>query len=638
MAQPTKQSRAAMQVFERRRAGAESVVEQYRPQWRSMYRAYRALASGHMPEKEDWQTELLTPYIYQILESALPRYIDPDPSVLFKPLHPMYRDNTLAAQHVVNDQLDAMDYATKQLDVLTPAGVFGQSWAKAVWHKDVRMRTRRNTLEAIAGGAPVKVQRPETFFDGPIMQVRSLFNMLPEPGTQGMEECGWIIERSTTTMNRLRRQEKRQKKSGEWVGIYENLDSVPRGKPQLGDEDGLPNLTADERDAFKLGADVLLYEMWEPTANRAMTIANGVVIRDSEYPWDHGMFPYICLTLRKDIYSFHGISPVEMMMPTQGQLHIADAQRIDNARLAADAVMGYTEAVENPDDLLVHPGAKWGPMHEGDVFPIEFPNTQGISLQESTVMKADLQAIGGVQPDIAGAGSDASSDSERPVGTELAVQRERNKRTLLGLLNVNVQMTQRLGQLCHELNEQFLDGEVYVATNDEEMVRYTPEQRTGRFRVQVRAADDDVVKQLRFTNNVSLLNTMSNWAGQAGPDGKLFNPGPILKDIALTQNWNPDDIWTPAPPKDPNAGVSLRKEDLESVAGNYKDFPEDIRRQWEQAQGFQPSQMGGDSVSDAAASAPRALVTQMANRQASAPQQAPAPQAPPAMPMGQPGA
>lgn len=541
-----------------RLSNAEELHKRLVPGWLDNYRAFRALATSATPtDKEDWQSDVRSPYVAEQVLTMMPRLVEGRPAVDVLRQDPATPAAVARAQaRYLSHNLWVDQFPMKAARAALHTILFGVGWSKQSYLHERRWRDVVNRQTGKCERVPLTIaNRPTSSIPHPI-------NALWDPTAETFESARYLIFRTVSTVGQVRAKERklvripdRSQPSGyreEWRGIYSNTEFV-KGGGRTGQENDarFPNIAdvPDEpgyvKDMVK-GQRVELLEVLDKELDRVFTVANrSVLLRDQQMPWWHGEIPAACAVTTPDVGTLHGIAEVDWIRPLQEMLWLLENQRLDNTRLQMDMVLLVRDTLMDLDDYQLAPGAKWPVQNMDDVQVLQYGNPQLASFQDIESIRGRLQAIIGSAFMTGGDSSSMGVNQETASGL-LSIIEEGNRRVDFRM-NLMRMFYERILQQQLSDAAQFLEDSIFVpdAQRGADPIAVSPETLAAKAWVRVTLGSETGLRSLKQQMAAGLLQAASMFKGSPIPtaDGmRMFNEKPLVDIMAEAWDKEPEEF------------------------------------------------------------------------------------------------
>lgn len=235
------------------------------------------------------------------------------------------------------------DKDAKLHDAVLLMTLMGSSFKKVIWDSEGgdAVLDEQNSDGQIEFDEETGAQKMQKIFLGDVENiVKSPFEILCSKGARSIKQCEWIMDRSCRTAIEV------QAKFKEFdidalSGYSEDLTTYEKfvynlGCPSLGTLSY--NADASNYDGevkeYKL---VMVKEFWmKPNYSYPKgvlaTVVGKQLLQFEEWPYDHGMFPFVKLDHCKNSFGFYGLSPVSRLIEVQRHYNESRTQIAKNAR------------------------------------------------------------------------------------------------------------------------------------------------------------------------------------------------------------------------------------------------------------------------------------------------------------------
>ena len=468
----------------------------YTKRWLTYFDAYRGdyFKNKNLP---DYKSDLVSNYIFSIIETIRPIMLDNDPKFQALPRNP-----------------DGMAYANDIQDA------FSYEWDR----ESLSTKLYRELITTLVTGSAVFF----TPWDSNDKQIKTIpvnvFNIFPDPLATSVDDAEYIIYASYRNAYRLQRQ-------------------FPRFADKLiGGDVNYSELVHDNNKDAKIDNQILVLEVWtrdfdtftnEHGENiqlyphgRVITVAPelGLVLSDKPNPYNDGKFPFLILKDYDVPGKFWGEGEVAQLLSPQKYMNELNNAILDNAKTTANmpwivdknAGIGYGKITSRPGLVIrKNPGS--------EVRREQPPSMPSYVVNAVETYKADMEQISGIFDSLKG-------NSETGVYTAqgiLALQEAGQARIRLKV-KLMEDFLGRLAQLWYSRMKQFW--------HDERWIRVTHPDGTydiREFRKDALEHDYDIKIMAGSTmpvNRGAMLDLMIRLAQTQMPDGQ-----PLVDREAVTE-------------------------------------------------------------------------------------------------------
>lgn len=549
------------------------------------YRAYRGqieIAS----EAAQWTNKKHPPYVFQIIETMVGALVDPRPRWRLTPSARFSAPPEVAAMRDAAAQLELLlrqqraapgllrDQRAHRLQALITRLTAHKTW----WRFEER-DTERNVAysEELLDdyGQPIgqvdrvrREKRTEVVHDDPVAEIVDVRHLLWPQHATSPEAAPHITHRLYYSLDELRRRECKTNQ-GKFHdgpcrgGIYHNIS-------ELGKQDGGGDAVVASKQAQGLfdyrphPDDIEVLEFWHRHKDGSVwltVVANHTqLLRYGPSPFEHDKLPFVVCSGLPYPFRIQGISDVEQIMEMQEMMWTLSNQRLDNLQLVNNAIILLREDVDDPDAFEFYPGAR-NLVSDPQQVTMWTPDVRvaSVSIEAEQMLKQDLQAISGGMPWLSGdnTSTDSGTATEASILTNLAQRRVAAKKQFF------LEADAEVGNQFIALNDQFLSEQRWIERVGSEgeagWALIDPDSfREYRFRIELEAHDESLMRQERRAEKQALLQTAANTApifsaySQAGI-GPALNLRAFMDDFLEAHDVRDKDRYyinrpAPAPP------------------------------------------------------------------------------------------
>lgn len=543
----------------------ENLQGGYIEEWQENARAFYAMASKGAVRKAPWQSDTRNPYVFEQIMTLLPRLVDPRPRFDFIPQTPgAGREQVRASEHTVDYYMWRDNFNVQQARLMLPTCIFGVGWMKTSWKfRQVDRLIAAKPHEILAPpygpGLPPLREEKVTVDDRAIGTVCHPYDVLWDPQAVTMETADWVAHRVFMSHDQLRAKRRRKDpRTGRMIGLYENVDEV--GESMRERDWQLPNEVPQHVEERRKKDQVEVIELWSRSRDRLYVIANrSIVLRDIRNPLLHADLPFSSAITQPDILKLVGISEVSMLTSLQQMLWLLENQKLDNTRLNMDTVLLIRDTVENFDELIIEPGARWPVMNpQGDVQPLQMPQPQLAATSDIESLRARLQAITGMTYLSGASGGNMGVDQNTATGI-MSLQEESNRRVDFRLGLVRSLCYERHADQTLQLAQQFMTSPITHRPDGRhgEVVQIDPTLIAQKMWVRSTLLTDTLSKSIKSQNANTALAAIQPFLGTPLPNGKQLNPVPAFELLAQSMDTDLEEWMQDPPPVDPSAMAAM---------------------------------------------------------------------------------
>ena len=356
---------------------------------------------------------------------------------------------------LVNYDFDVIELAKKLPNWIESSVLYGNGIVKLAW----RMVNRRKSDGTV-----------KTIYDDPTMILCDLWDLLPAPETEDLQEgCPWLIHRITKSKEKISKEEENRGDNK----IYKNLEFCdPKviedwkkeryeintkkmsqidgnlKKADIGEQKVLPAKNDQEK-------QLELWECWDYEEDELVVIANGeVVIRDDENPYldvnnGHIFVDLPDMSLLWEFWATGHVEPVESTI-----MEIADLrnQRMDDVVLMLDPVVKIRKDTGiTKNDIIFSPGAVWELRKMDDVVIERPPDISLMGVNEDRLLRDEISRTLALGEYMQG----MPQSSSEPLGKVAMLLGQSNLRLSANAQNISVALT-TVANILIQLNREFI--------------------------------------------------------------------------------------------------------------------------------------------------------------------------------------
>lgn len=426
---------------------AKDFREPYQDKWLAMhhlYRAYREVV------KYAYQTKLIPPIAFEIVETVKPRLASAKINVRILPRHKGDADSKSldAWDDLISYDLDEINFGDKKIDWVNSQLIYGNGVAALTW----------------------KPNQEEDNDGDPFFEIQDLWLFYPDPeATSLQEDSKWEIVQSYKTKKEL---EKEEDARGE-NKIYQNLETLndkiisndPRKeryeintkKMGLVSTASSADITARSTTEDKMTKvkKVELLQIWDHEDDMLIVIANQEeLIRYEKNPYMavNGGRIFIDLPDHPMPWEFWAIGHIEPVETTIVEIADSRNQAMDDIAFSLDPVRKVRkDANITADDIIYEPGAIWELKRADDVVTERPPEISKQWMEKDEVLRREVQTSLAISEYAMG----MPKSSTEAMGKVSLLLTQTNIRFSLLLRQFEIATTQMVNNLV-ELNQEFL--------------------------------------------------------------------------------------------------------------------------------------------------------------------------------------
>jgi hypothetical protein len=394
---------------------------QYRSfsKWRSAW-----LASGPQDRdtglgeaKDTWGANLHIPLSFRTIETLVPAAIAQRPRMLILPRKQAWAENVPNVRVLIDTQQDQIDIDLPYQAQMRAGRIYGLGVGKVLWREEwaTRRGVQRHPFAGKLSGrgrdmrfdpryVPGQKQRVKVF-DDPDYEDVDPFDFMWDPYGYDLRTCGWVIHRTWRNLEYCLG----MMRSGAW-GTASVKDMLKGGREEeqiraLGARNRYDEVWADRMLASGFTSTNLttggeIHEVWEwHDGERVNTVLDRALpVVDGENPCC-GTKPFTIYRPTPLQHQMVGIGDLEPLEHLQRELDTLRSQRRDAATIALATGWAYDATAIDEEDLVFRPNAAIEVRNSRPadaLLPLPRPEVPAIGYREEEVIKADLDAVAGI--------------------------------------------------------------------------------------------------------------------------------------------------------------------------------------------------------------------------------------------------
>lgn len=439
---PTEEEAALIEKWKKRFKKAKDFRRPYQAKWLRMYELYRAYKYR---SKYAYQTKLMPPIAFEIVETVKPRLAAAKMNIRILPRgkEDVNSPAIEAWDDLIKYDLDAINFDDRKIEWITSALLYGDGIAQLTWN-------------------------PGEEDDGdPHLEIQDLWLFYPDPEATSLQDSKFEIVLLYKTKEQLEKEENARGKNK----LYKNLEYVenkkitddPRRERYAINTKKMGQIATgegEEKEGTSLQEKIQeekveLWQIWDHEENRLIVIANQeIIIRDDENPYlnvNNGR-TFIQFTDHALPWEFWGIGHIE---PVETIIHeIADSrnQAMDDITYTLDPIRKVRkDAHLTADDIVYGPGAIWELKRADDVITERPPEISKQWIEKDEILRREIQTSLAISEYAMG----IPKSAQEPLGKVELLLMQTNIRFSLLLRQFEIALTQLVNNLI-QLNKEFL--------------------------------------------------------------------------------------------------------------------------------------------------------------------------------------
>lgn len=547
---------------------------------------------------------LRAPHIWHIYRTMNANMAEPDPNWEIMPREPSDEQQVRLLRQALTYEMDRDGWAKKNKRLINIGNRYGLAVAHIMYEYDDEVeieiveQPHSNALMRMFGRTEkVRQENVRVIRDSATVRIVDRRDFWWQPGATDLEDAEWVHHQTFVPLDVLKRFEAE--------GLYHNVDKVAAGGGT--GEESAPLAEKDEADRERRRVDtdgVSVITEYNKTTGRILVVANNVLIRHDEFPYQHGDFPFAAYVPIPEEGVFEGTSPLEPLIKLQLGIWQSEDDRQKAVALALNPTLLVARSLKDGGDFHIESGGRIFVDDPSQIQQINIQANSGLGLEEVQAMLGYVQQVSGVSPYISG--SDASAFN---VNNQTATGVNQLSMAAGRIIGDAIQELQgcvgRIGTQVLKLMHQFTTDEKMiriVGENGAEWIPLSPEDLPFDFDCRVKGSTEALNKSMMRQQGIELLRELSNMHGMTSPDGRMFTAAPLINRVIEGFDINPDECW---PAQDEQTQLTQEAETQQQVAGAEQAAaeaqmatPEMQMMMQQQAAQPSPNDLNGDGVDD----------------------------------------
>lgn len=452
--QPSERDTELLTKWKARFKRAKEFREPYQAKWLRMYRLYRAYQHK---QNYAYNTRLMPPIAFEIVKTVVSRLATAKRKTRVIPRDKTDIESTALGSwsDLVNYDFDIIELAKKLPNWIESSVLYGNGIVKLAW----KMINRKRSDGVV-----------KTIYDDPTMILCDLWDFLPAPETEDLQEgCPWLIHRITKAKEKISKEEENRGDNK----IYKNLEFC---EPKIVEDWKKERYEINTKKMSQIDGDIKraetgeqkvlpvkndqekqleLWECWDYEEDQLIVIANGeVVIRDDENPYldvnnGHIFVDLPDMSLLWEFWATGHVEPVESTI-----MEIADLrnQRMDDVILILDPVVKIRKDTGiTKNDIIFSPGAVWELRKMDDVVIERPPDISLMGVNEDRLLRDEISRTLALGEYLQG----LPQSSSEPLGKVAMLLGQSNLRLSMNAQNISNSLT-TVANILIQLNREFI--------------------------------------------------------------------------------------------------------------------------------------------------------------------------------------
>lgn len=571
-----------------------------------------------------WRSKMYVPILARQTWALISKFLTLKPGFEVRVIDDAYEDDEIEMKAEKAQKKLEYDYNNPYLDEsirdklfcsLLDAVVTGTGLAKVPWCVDEKVTYKRKAKEDGTWDLTKEEKTTRTIGYNDLEPV-NIFNVFVSGGATNLYSAPWIIIREYKTLKELKAVK---------GDVYKNLDKLS-GSTSYDNEmqtyNASRNRLLGQNDRQDGTVDMVkIFECYE--GDTVCTYAesteddpeNGwILIRKQKNPYWHGKYPLVKFHVKNRPYQFWGEGLFETTYRLQAGYNDVFNHIMDQWNLAENSMLIVPERA-NVNDYVIEPGGTIS--YKGDIAPTQFkhaaPDFQGtqvlLQLMDSAVEGVTISNYASGIP---------NSATDKTKGTATGILKlQEAAGDLVSFMKANfTQSITQIGRMWLSNNQQFMAEDVNVTVTNKgksQSMTISPEDMQGDMDLLVDDASmEPMSKEEQRAAHEQFLAQLMGIKQAADVQSQTMGTVPMPLDFPelaedLSEKFgikNFGSLMLPADQAQQAQQTMQQNMQAQAQAGqkpaqqpkapsesiNYKDAPEDVKRQIEQQAGLQPSQ------------------------------------------------
>lgn len=520
-------------------------------------RAYRGILNSRS-EAAKWRHKHTPMYAFNLIETIVSNTIEMGLRFDVRPA-PHFNvgldeaTRMLGQAEVVGDLLrhehrvDEMDY--KQRPLFLSAAIGGVGIGKSYWNYTEgavrRQGVKMESVEDDEGNVVLEVPVISEIVEEGVLRDHSTFEVV-DPRDFVLHESAkdlqpWepggaqhLFHRCWYSFEQLKMMER--------AGFVQNVDLL---KESLDFSDEYQDREKQLWEVNRTKDLIEVLEYWcmkDGVVKRALVGNRVILLRDLEAsPFWHGGYPFTLSSSMPQLFTWRGMSDVELIEHLQDILWEIGNQTLDNLELINNAITLIRSDVEDPDAFEYYPGARW-PVESTDQVEWLVPPYQlaEMTLRHMALVKGDLQNVTSAAPFASGAET-ATVDQKTATGASIVMSAAQQR--LIAKKYQQQQGLKREAWMRLKNCQQFVTDKklVHIVGPDGALSfrEVEPLQIQGEYVVELEPMGESQMRQERRAEAMQLGQVLIQMAPMAAAAGVPMNVREVIG--WMLKKWNIED-------------------------------------------------------------------------------------------------
>lgn len=570
-----------------------------------------------------WRSKMYVPVIARQTWALISKFLTLKPGFEVRVVDDAYSDEDIEMKAEKAQKKLEYDYNNPYLDesirdklfaCLLDASVTGTGLAKVPWCVDEKVTYKRKAKADGTWDLSKEEKTTKTIGYNDLEPV-NIFNVFVSSAATNLYKAPWIIIKEFKTLKELKAHS----------DIYKSLDKLTKttsGADDVNSYNYSRNRLTNNNDKQDSTVDTIkIFECYEgdtistyAEGNKTDTEESWILIREQKNPYWHGKYPLVKFHVKNRPFQFWGEGLFETTYRLQAGYNDVFNHIMDQWNLAENSMLIVPERA-NVNDYVIEPGGTI--TYKGDIAPTQFkhaaPDFNGVQvllqLMDSAVEGVTISSYASGIP---------NSAADKTKGTATGILKlQEAAGDLVSFMKANfTQSITQIGRMWLSNNQQYMAEDVNVQVTNKgktQPMTVSPEDMQGDMDLMIDDASmEPASKEEQRQAHQEFLAQLMGLKQAADAQTQMMDTPPMVLDFAevaedLSEKFgikNFGSILMPQEQAQRAMQAMQQKMQQQAQAGqkpaqqpkapsesiNYKDAPEDVKRQIEQQAGLQPSQ------------------------------------------------
>lgn len=379
---PEKEKEIVQMVSGAYKSSRDDKFRRYKEEvWNRCYKNWRGILDYTIPHKSN----MFIPETFKTIETMVAREMSAifNDSGIFYDFMPRKKSDAESSKTVsafCNYDFSRIPHVYRKMRKwLTQLHVYGTSIIKVYWDFEYN----------IDKSGYMNVNRDQFNFD--VIPSRNFFI---DPVANNLDEAKWVVTRSHMDLDTFKEMIDRLEFSKLKEDDINQIASSGSTLQYDWDEiDIIDSLTVDPNRKF-----IEILEYWNKEKDRFIVVAGDkFVVRDTEIPFKHKRFPFVCVVDIPDPEHFWGISTSEIISDLQSEINAYRNNRMDKANFLMNPMFMVRQgSLLDRKELVSRPGGLVRLRNMDDLAPLPMGDMNQSDYIEEQNIKNDAQTASGI--------------------------------------------------------------------------------------------------------------------------------------------------------------------------------------------------------------------------------------------------